>query len=33
MEKSDAYKGYASNYIVEILNSLIPQLQLKDTEL
>ena len=27
-----AYKGYASTYIVEILNSFIPDLQLKDTE-
>ena len=27
-----AFKGYASSYNVEILNSLNPELQLKDTE-
>ena len=31
MKQSHAYKGYASNNNVEILNSFYPELQLKDT--
>ena len=29
-KRSHAYKGYASTYSVEILNSVNPELQLKD---
>ena len=32
MKRSHAYKGYACIYSVKILNSLNPELQLKDTE-
>ena len=31
-KQSRAFKGYASSYNVEILNSFNPELQLKDTE-
>ena len=31
-KRSRAFKGYASSYNVEILNSFNPELQLKDTE-
>ena len=31
-KRADAFKGYASSYNVEILNSFNPELQLKDTE-
>ena len=33
IKRSQAFKGYASSYDVEILNFLNPELQLKDTEL
>ena len=32
MKRSHAYKGYASTYTVEILNSFNPELQFKDTK-
>ena len=32
MKKGHAFKGFASTYNVEILNSFNPELQLKDTE-
>ena len=32
MKRSHAYKGCASTYNVKLLNSLNPELQLKDTE-
>ena len=32
IEEAHAFKGYASSYNVEILNSFNPELQLKDTE-
>ena len=32
IKSSHAYKGYASIYNVEFLNSFNPELQLKDTE-
>ena len=32
IKKSHAYKGYASTYNIEIMNSFNPELQLKDTE-
>ena len=32
MKQSQAYKGYASTYSVEIFNFLNPELQLKNTE-
>ena len=31
-KRKDAFKGFASTYNVEILNSFNPELQLKDTE-
>ena len=31
-KRAHAFKGYASSYNVEILNSFYPKLQLKDTE-
>ena len=31
-KREHAFKGYASTYNVEILNSLNPEMQLKDTE-
>ena len=32
MKRSHAYRGYASTYNAEILNSFNPELQLKDFE-
>ena len=32
MKRSHAYKGYASTYYVETLNSYNPEIQFKDTE-
>ena len=32
LKEKNAFKGYASSYNVEILNSFYPKLQLKDTE-
>ena len=32
IKREHAFKGYASTYNIEILNSFNPELQLKDTE-
>ena len=32
IKRKDAFKGYASTYNVEVLNSFNPELQLKDAE-